>query len=341
MTRALMAVSAAMDEQALTKAAEEAGIHLVRRCVDGVDLMAAANVDPSIAVICSLGVPRLQGHHLQELISGGRLVIGLTQHDQQAAELRALGIHQWVSGQGAAATTMRLVAELLGGQAPTGVWEVAQPTLPQAGLVIGITGPHGAPGRTSFVVELARALPKNQVCAIDADLIAPALAFRLQAIDEVSGLMLALRHLDHGTLRPSTIRTSIARSPDGLAVLTGITEGELRQRIDEHRITAVIAETRMVYPWVVVDNGPVTLRGDVHVIVTRPDPLSVLRTFEMLSQEPSQQLAIAVIGHRRDVGLVETAVRKHGFDVPVIRGRAKEVLQHVRELAAPKGTAAR
>jgi Mrp family chromosome partitioning ATPase len=335
MKRALMAVSSAMDEQALTKAADHVGIHLVRRCVDGVDLMAAARVDPTVAVICSLGVPRLEGQHIRELISQGRQIIGLTHRDEHAGELRALGVQHWVSGQGQAATTMRLVAELLGTQAHGGVWQVEPVPDQPTGTVIGITGPHGAPGRTTLVVELARLLPREQVCAIDADLVAPALAFRLQVIDDVSGLMLALRHLEHGTLRSSTMQSSSARTPDGFAVFTGIPDRTFRERIDAQNIDAVIKQARLSYPWVVVDSGPSTFRGDINVVVVRQDPLSVLRTIEFLADEELSQVVVAVVGGRRDVGHVHAAMRRQGLDLSVVRCRARDVLKQIMVRVTP------
>jgi MinD-like ATPase involved in chromosome partitioning or flagellar assembly len=335
MKRALMAVSSAMNEQALTKAADDAGIHLVRRCVDGVDLMAAARVDPTVAVICSLGVPRLEGQHIRELISHGRQIIGLTHRDEHAGELRALGVQHWVSGQGRAETTMRLVAELLGTESHGGVWQV-EPVPPQpTGVVIGVTGPHGAPGRTNLAIDLARQLPKDQVCVVDADVVAPALAFRLQVIDDVSGLMLALRHLDHGTLRSATVQSSSAKSPDGFAVLTGIPDREFRERVGDQQVDAVIEQARLAYPWIVVDCGPTTFRGDVNVVVLRPDPLSVLRTIEILADEEPSSVVAAVVGGRSDVGHVQAALRRQGREVPVVRCRARDVLSRIKgQLAA-------
>jgi len=297
--------------------------------------MAAARVDPSVAVICSLGVPRLEGQHIRELISQGRQIIGLTHRDEHAGELRALGVQHWVSGQGQAATTMRLVAELLGTPSHGGVWQVepvpAQPT----GTVIGITGPHGAPGRTTLVAELSRLLPRDQVCAIDADLVAPALAFRLQVIDDVSGLMLALRHLDHGTLRSSTMQSSSARTPDGFALVTGIPDRTFRERIDAQHIDAVIEQARLAYPWVVVDSGPSTFLGDVNVAVVRPDPLSVLRAVEILADEEPSQVVVAVAGSRRDVGHVQLAMRTQGLDISVVRCRTRDVLRHIMDRVTP------
>jgi hypothetical protein len=326
MTRILLAVSSHFDEPALVRAAADAGLHVVRRCVDAIDLAAASQLEQHVPVVCSLGLPRLDRAHVAQMMLNDRPVIGLTLHDEQAGEVQAWGIHQWVSAQGGADTTMRHVAELLGSQRSSGVWQVAPVPEVRGGTVIGVAGPHGAPGRTTLACDLARHLRNEQVCAIDADLAAPSWAFRLGVVDDVSGLTLALRHLDHGTLSSHALRHVTAQTPQGYPMLTGVADREYRTLIDPQRICSIIDIARSTFRWVVVDHGPGLGAADVHVLVVRAEPLSVMRTVEILLDEPTSPYVIAVVGKRRDCTHVRTALAHHGFECVVVPARAQAVM---------------
>lgn len=329
MSRVIMALGPEIDEPSLIRAASSCGVQVVRRCVDAVDLLAAAQIEPDLAVVCSRGVPRLISTHLRELMRNGRTVIGLVQHDEQAAELASWGVQRWVSAQGHAETTMRLIAEMLSGVSATGVWQVEYPPRP-AGTIIGVTGAHGAPGRTSVAIGIGRALRTADTCVIDADLIAPAMAMRLGVIDEVSGFMLALRHLEHGSLRTSTLRAATQRTPHGFSVLTGISDPDFRRHVLPDQRDTVLQHAAQVFTWAVVDAGPSTCIGDVTVIVVRAEPLCMVRTVEFLRSTPCRDPIVAVNGRRRDLGAVRTALATQGWDVPIALATSRDLISLVR-----------
>ena len=331
MTRAIMAVAQGMDEPALVRAAPACGVQITRRCVDAIDLRAAAELEPTLPVIVSFGFPRLDGEHVRALMRSGRTVVGMVQHDEQATELSGLGIHRWVSAQGTADTTMRLVADALLGSTSSGVWQV-EPIDVRLGTVIGVTGPHGAPGRTTMAIAIGRALHSSPTCVIDADFLAPAMTVQLGVIDDVSGFTLALRHLDHGSLRSTTVASAAQPTADGFALLSGVRDRALRRLIDTHQRDAVLRCAAEAYRWVVVDAGPCTLVGDVHVVVVRPDVVSMMRTVELLDESPqgTTEPIIAVNGGRRDLPRVRAALQHQGWQLPVVLARAKDVGDEIR-----------
>lgn len=331
MTRAIMAVAQGMDEQALVRAAPACGIEISRRCVDAIDLRAAAELEPDLPVIVSFGFPRLDGDHVRALMRGGRTVVGMVERDQQAKELAGLGIHRWVSAQGSAETTMRFVADALHGQSPSGVWQV-EPVDVKHGTVIGVTGPHGAPGRTTMAIALGRALHAAPTCVIDADFLAPAMTVRLGVVDDVSGLTLALRHLDHGSLRSTTVASAAQPTAAGFALLSGVRDRELRGLIDDHQRDAVLRCAAEAYHWVVVDAGPEVFVGDEHVVVVRPDVVSMMRTLELLEDvgQDAPEPIIAVNGRRRDLASVRATLQHQGWHLPVVLASAKDVRDQIR-----------
>lgn len=331
MTRAIMAVAQGMDEQALVRAAPACGIQIARRCVDAIDLRAAAELEPDLPVIVSFDFPRLDGDHVRALMRGGRTVVGMVEQDQHATELARLGIHRWVSAQGAAETTMRFVADALRGHAPSGVWQV-EPVEISRGTVIGVTGPHGAPGRTTMAIALGRALTQSPTCVIDADFLAPAMTVRLGVIDDVSGLTLALRHLDHGSLRAATVSSAAQPTAEGFALLSGVRDRALRRLIDAHQRDAVVRCAAEAYRWVVVDAGPGAFVGDEQIVVVRPDVLSMMRAIEILEEagQDSPDPIIAVNGRHRDLPSVRAALRQQGRHLPVVLARAKDVRDELR-----------
>ena len=88
-------------------------------------------------------------------------------------------------------------------------------------------GPTGAPGRTSVAIALADESARAGVPAllVDADTHGGSVAAHLGLLDDVSGIVVACRQADAGTLDATTL-AGAARTIDGrLRVLTGITSG--------------------------------------------------------------------------------------------------------------------
>ena len=226
----LLAVPELPQEQQLVAGAGDSGLRVLRRCVDGVDLLAAGATEPSAVVVVSAGLPRLSVDLVERLSapSAGahaRVIIGLAGGETDAERLASVGISQVIrTGPTADATLRVLSAELTGasGQVPgagvwsTGCWEptaddvggdVIEATAP--GRIIVVWGAMGSPGRTTVATGVAEALAESgkRVCLVDADTYAPAVTMSLGIVEETSGLLIACRHADNGSLTDSILRT--------------------------------------------------------------------------------------------------------------------------------------
>ena len=89
----LLGVPDLPQEQELVTAAGTRGLRIVRRCVDAVDLLAAAAAAPLAVAVVSAGLPRLSTDAAARIGAGrpGRL-IGLAADDVSAERLREVGV---------------------------------------------------------------------------------------------------------------------------------------------------------------------------------------------------------------------------------------------------------
>ena len=92
MTVVLLAVPGLAQEPDLVVAAPARGLQVRRRCVDAVDLLAAAATDPEATVVVSASLPRLSADAVERMAVGGRRVVGLAAGTSDADVLRALGV---------------------------------------------------------------------------------------------------------------------------------------------------------------------------------------------------------------------------------------------------------
>lgn len=126
--------------------------------------------------------------------------------------------------------------------------------------IITVWGPHGAPGRTSLAVALAAELSRGSrdVCLIDADSHAPAVAQMLGMSDDVAGLAGACRQVGRHRLDEAEffrIRTPIAAGAPGLTSLTGINRPSRWPELRGDLVGAVLGAVRGWTDHVVVDTA--------------------------------------------------------------------------------------
>lgn len=125
------------------------------------------------------------------------------------------------------------------------------------GQVIAVWGPTGAPGRTTVAVGTAAELARrgHDVLLVDADGYGGAVAQHLGVLDEVSGLLSAVRlanagHLDVGRL------ASVARSVGpGLRVLTGLPRADRWVEVRSVAFDTLLETARRLSTHVVLDLG--------------------------------------------------------------------------------------
>lgn len=211
-----------------------APVTIVRRCVDSVDLLGAAASGNARAAVVSAGLPRLTRDTVSRLAAAQVRVIGvaLDGDDISARTLRALDVAVVTLPGDDLDLTVAALARAVEDPRPT-AWEYSDVSAaspgsihpPAVGRLITVWGPTGAPGRTSVAVALADESARAGVPAllVDADTHGGAVAAQLGLLDDVSGIVVACRQADAGTLDPASL-AGAARTVDGrLRVLTGIT----------------------------------------------------------------------------------------------------------------------
>ncbi len=282
----LLAVPELQQEQDLVAAAPTRGLRIVRRCVDTVDLLAAAAAAPLAVAIVSAGLPRLSGDAVARICAGrdGRL-IGLAENDASGERLRQLGCRR-VARCGLTATdTAGVLAGLLagpliagseepGGAGPSGVWPtgcwpaggpdagVARGSDADAaggpdGRLLAVWGAMGSPGRTTVAIGVAEALADSgrRVCLVDADTYAPGVGLALGILDEAGGLIVACRHAENGSLGPATLRASTRVVHGTWQVLAGLPRAERWPDLRAVALERVWEACRASFDVTVVDVG--------------------------------------------------------------------------------------
>ena len=210
-----------------------APVCVTRRCVDAVDLLGAAASGTARVAFVSAGLPRLAREAIARLEAAQVRVIGLAVEDDElsARRLRALDmpvvtlpgddLELAVAAMAHAAADSRSLLEV--SRASAG-GSVSEADAPAPGRLVAVWGPTGAPGRTSVAVAIAdeSARAGTPALLVDADTHGGAVAAHLGLLDDVSGIVVACRQADAGSL-DATALAAAARTVDGrLRVLTGI-----------------------------------------------------------------------------------------------------------------------
>ena len=264
-------------EPELVTSASGCGIRVLRRCVDAVDLLAAAAIDSAVLVVLSARLPRLSPDVLARLGSGRR-VIGLAVDPLDATALDGIGVRLIVPVDATATGTWRSVRDTLLGAAcdgtapqaaPSGVWttgvwaapETAAATAPSSGrsdgMLIAVWGPMGAPGRTTLAIGVAEALAATgrRVCLVDADTYAPSVGLALGMVDDAGGLVRACRQADNGLLDSTSIVGATRRIRGQWHVLTGVLRAERWSELSPSALDRVWQAVRSAFDVGVIDVG--------------------------------------------------------------------------------------
>ncbi len=157
-----------------------------------------------------------------------------------------------------ASASAREIVEVLG-QAPA----VAQALTTDERRVIAVWGAHGAPGRSTVAIQLAVELAGRgrQVCLVDADTHAPALALLLGLGDEAPGIAAACRRAETGDLDETELaRLSSSVSAGGrrIDVLAGLNRPSRWPELSAHRLRAALMVCRSWADDTVVDIAAAT-----------------------------------------------------------------------------------
>lgn len=126
-----------------------------------------------------------------------------------------------------------------------------------SGLLIAMWGPHGSPGRTTMAIALAEEFSRtgSNVLLVDADTYAPSIDLMLGISQDASGLIVACRHADNGSLSPRSLRSSARSLGHGLHVLGGIPRPERWPDLRPAALAQVWETSRTSFDVTVIDVG--------------------------------------------------------------------------------------
>jgi MinD-like ATPase involved in chromosome partitioning or flagellar assembly len=293
----LLAVTGQPYEEGLLAALDRVGSRLTvaRRCMDLVDLLAAASTRAAPVAVLWDGLHRLDREAVSRLAACGVTSVGVLSSQDAAKQawladlgvagvvhaVAHAGIDDGIDGASLAAELTAMVLAVL----PTGTAPVAPlppgyagppgpvpadlgtsrldrqdggpAAPPDGGLLVAVWGPVGAPGRTTVAVTLADELARQgrSTLVADADTYGPSMAQRLGIMDEASGLATAVRAANAGALDRAALDAA-ARSVDGgMRVLTGLTRADRWAELPGAALATVWRRCRAAADVVVVDCG--------------------------------------------------------------------------------------
>jgi MinD-like ATPase involved in chromosome partitioning or flagellar assembly len=259
-----------------------AGVQVVRRCADLVELLSAAAAGLARAVVLSADLQRLDRDAVIQLTAAGVAIVGLVAPgDPMAADrLINLGVQRVLPADtpteeiaeavtAAVAELAQVQAELARarlGLADPGAALPAAPTGRRAGppaparpqgRVVAVWGPIGAPGRTTVAVTLAAELAAMgpETLLIDADTYGASIAQTLGLLDESAGLAAAARAANQGRLDVGRLAELAAPVSERLRVLTGLPQSRRWPELRSAALDTVWQHARKLAAWTVIDAG--------------------------------------------------------------------------------------
>lgn len=272
-------------------------LRLLRRCVDTVDLVAAA---PDARYAVALVDPDLAGldaDTIWQLTAGGARVF-LVSAQSETHRTAELAENLGASGSVDSADLASFLATIT-----TAPQASSDPRLTREpsdefsnGRILAVWGPAGAPGRTTLAVGLAdqfAAAAHERVALMDADPYGGAVAGVLGVMDEVSGLLAAIRAANnghHGAAGQSMYRVG------NMDVLTGLPHAHMWVHARAAGFSKVLREARQGWSTTVIDTG-FAIEDD-----TGPEALAPKRNqLTLMALEAADQ--IIVCGSGDPVGL--------------------------------------
>ena len=249
-------------EPQLLAGAAHAGIDVRRRCVDAADLLGACLGAPGLVAVITAGLPRLSAEAVSRLRASGSPIIGVAVHSGDRAALDNLGVSEVLDVTLSAEALLASLASYLHLSAGMpGVWNVeplSTSTIGEVkkGRLIAVWGPAGAPGRTTTAMLLAQSLSaQGRTVIIDADTAAPSVALKLGLAEDLSGLIVACRHAEAGSLSSRTLASSMSVVSENYSALTGLAHPRRWPELRPAALVRVIDQVRADFAYCVVDVG--------------------------------------------------------------------------------------
>jgi cellulose biosynthesis protein BcsQ len=334
-------------EPQLLAGAAHAGIDVRRRCVDAADLLGACLGAPGLVAVITAGLPRLSAEAVSRLRASGSPIIGVAVHSGDRAALDNLGVSEVLDVTLSAEALLASLASYLHLSAGMpGVWNVeplSTSTIGEVrqGRLIAVWGPAGAPGRTTTAMLLAQSLSaQGRTVIIDADTAAPSVALKLGLAEDLSGLIVACRHAEAGSLSSRTLASSLSAISENYLALTGLAHPRRCPELRPAALVRVIDQVRADFAYCVVDVGAAfgttdasglspsapadaaLAAADVIVAVCHADPLGVARFLMSLPDLVEFSVPIVCVmtaGQQRDQArqLIRELASGAGITIPI------------------------
>ncbi|WP_445256801.1 AAA family ATPase [Nocardioides aurantiacus] len=201
----------------------EAGVVVLKRCVDLTDLLASAASGTVGVVVVSGELPGLDADAVLQLLRADVRCLAVGGDAEALGRLGVVHVHPVDDPAGLPGAVRRAVHQDLvvdPDPEPASRLEVRA----DRGRTIVVHGPAGAPGRTLLATGLAAEHARRgaPTVLVDADPHGGAVAQHLGVLDEVSGLLAAARLVNAGGLDARAFARCRREVAPGLDVLTGL-----------------------------------------------------------------------------------------------------------------------
>ncbi len=257
-------------------------VQVARRCVDVVDLLAAAAAGLGRVALVAAELRRLDADAVDRLVAAEVAVVGVARRGDSEAEQRlsALGVDYMVPDDADIGVIAGVLAEAAGAIAardqqqprtgrmfgdpatsmaiPPGAGDqLDTATSSRHGRVVAVWGPTGAPGRTTVAINLADELARRGLSSllVDADVYGGTIAAELGLLDESPGLAAACRLAAGTKLSGATLAGLCWQLSAELRVLTGIPLAARWTELRTSAVASVLGAARQLADVTVVDCG--------------------------------------------------------------------------------------
>ena len=291
----------APDEARTARAIQaQEGIDIVRRCADLAEAVAA--VQAGIGHVAVVGTSAHLDRAVVATFAAAHTPLIVLCGDKEVAAMTALGVRA-TSSPTEAAVLAHALAEDVPQAPPEALSDIPEPPREgRGGRVIAVTGPVGAPGRTTAVMEMAHALGvvEEPALMVDLDTYGSSLASRLGVVDDIPGVIALARAGLSGEVSVENVQTYIRPVTSGCGLVTGLPRPSRWPEVVEAGMDAVWDSCRRAAATVVVDCGPgiaiggnpggrdggalSALRAADHVVVVGAgDPIGIQRLVQFLA----------------------------------------------------------
>lgn len=325
-----VALAVAGGHPALVEAVDRCGTGLrtARQCESVTELLSVSitrQVRLAVLDTALAELDRTVPERLRRAGIGGVLLVGPEEGDWEQPGWRVLP-----RDCPEAAVVRGLQEVALGDRGADGASRVGAGGLREAGALVVVWGPHGAPGRTTVAAALAHGLAqRGGSILVDADLSAPSLNQVLGLGEQYASVATAAHLALRSSLDRDTLETLLVSVGPGARVLGGVGRAGRWRELPPVAMERVWALSRHLAAWTVVDvaGGEVEEEVDSYTLEPGRDALvaSLLREADVIVVVGKAD----VVGMRRLTQLLTSLRQVDGAE-----GRLQVVVNRLRPASA-------